>query len=78
VHLVGYIKRIYHDARSPERQNIYVALSWMCAFRTVGVNAVLLLSTMYAYFSISLSYAISVFRINSSWFFGQQRHNTAK
>jgi len=29
VHLVGFIIRIYHDARSPECQNLYVCLS-MC------------------------------------------------
>ena len=29
VHLVGFIIRIYHDARSPERQNTCIALSFI-------------------------------------------------
>jgi len=33
VHLVGFIIRIYHDARSPERQNptLYPHFAFMCA-----------------------------------------------
>jgi len=30
VHLVGFIIRIYHDARSPERQVPLISFSWNC------------------------------------------------
>ena len=35
MHLVGFITRIYHDARSPERQNMQLpSLSWVYLLRT--------------------------------------------
>jgi len=33
VHLVGFIRRIYHDARSPEHQTIHIS-----TFLLVGVH----------------------------------------
>ena len=38
MHLIGFIKRMYHDARSPERQN-RIAVFYGCLIRNVGQNA---------------------------------------
>jgi len=36
VHLVGFIKRIYHDARSPERQNLL--FYWVWHFTSINTS----------------------------------------
>ena len=64
VHLVGFIIRIYHDARSPERQNLYVAVSWMCTFRTMGVYTVVV-SVKYNCMHILVSLKLCHFSIQN-------------